>query len=144
MLIIRGIFSCMEAGTSLHISSLSTCLLTCHSSLNPARCSQLFAICTEQLQFPSYASRTFYYREIGILCPTLALFASSCTVGLIRGEGAVTCPSSWLGQVNTSDIMTVSLAKLTSPSAQSPSMRHLCPMILMNRERYINSHRTSC
>lgn len=93
-------FSCVEAGTSLHVSP-STCLVTRDSSLNPARGSQLSASCTEQLQLPSYASITFYYQEIGILCLLLALFPASCTGRLIRGEGAALCPSSWLGQVNT-------------------------------------------
>lgn len=145
MLIICGLFfSWMEAGTSFHVSSLCACPVTWDSSLDPAGCSQLFAICTEQLRLPSYASRTFHYREIGVLCLLLALFASSCTVRLIRGERAAMCPSSWLGQVNTSDIMLVFFTKLTSSNPQSPSMRHLCPVLLMSRERCINSHRTSC
>lgn len=101
-------------------ASLSQCdcsLLIFHLIL--PRNSQLFAICTEQLQFPSHPSTTFYYRKIGILWLPFVFCISLFMARLIREEVSLS-PGSWVGQVNTSDIMHILFTKLALTCLAKP------------------------
>lgn len=81
--------------------------------------SQLFAICTEQLQFPSYSS-TFYYREFGILCLPLAFCMSLAMARIIREGKESSCPNSQLGQVNPGDVMCQLFTRLALTQLAKP------------------------
>lgn len=81
--------------------------------------SQLFAICTEQLQFPSYSS-TFYYREFGILCLPLAFCMSLAMARIIREGKESSCPNSQLGQVNPGNVMCQLFTRLVLTQLAKP------------------------